>query len=162
MLPPLRGQDGCEVWGFCKADSFERFVISFFKSVLCVKQSTPNSFVYGELGIFPLIIERKVRIVKYWIKILNSNDACFLRKIYNELLLISESFPSQVTWVTLLRDMLFQYGFGYVWVEQSVTREFLSLFEQRVKDNYLQEWDAQVRSTSDFRLFKKIKYNFEF
>ena len=71
--------------------------------------------------------------------------------------MISESFPSQVTWVTLLRDMLFQYGFGYVWVEQSVTREFLSLFEQRVKDNYLQEWDAQVRSTSDFRLFKKIK-----
>ena len=98
---------GCEVWGFCQADSLERFFMSFLKSILCVKQSTPNCFVYGELGIFPLIVERKVRILKYWFKILNSSDTCFLRKMYNELLLLSEHSPDQVTWVTLLRDMLF-------------------------------------------------------
>ena len=71
---------GCEVWGFCQADPLERFYISFLKNVLCVKQSTPNCFVYGEFGLFPLIIERKLRIVKYWFKILNSSNSSFIQK----------------------------------------------------------------------------------
>ena len=69
---------GCEVWGFCQADSLERFYISFLKSILCVKQSTPNCFVYGEFGLFPLIIERKMRIIKYWFKVLNSSNTCYI------------------------------------------------------------------------------------
>ena len=95
---------GSEVWGFCQADSFERFFLSFLKSVLCVKMSTPNCFIYGELGMYPLHIERKLRILKYWFKILNSNENSYLRKIYNDLVLLSESSPEQVTWVTLFRD----------------------------------------------------------
>ena len=39
---------GCEVWGFCKADSLERFSISFLKNVLAVEQTTPNCFVGSE------------------------------------------------------------------------------------------------------------------
>ena len=155
---------GCEVWGFCKADSIERFFISFLKNVLNVKQTTPNCFVYGELGIFPLIIERKIRIVKYWFKILNSSENSFLRKIYNDLFLISESSPEQITWVSLFKKMLFQYGFGNVWLEQGVFNEskFLNMFEQRIKDNFLQLWNSDVNSTSDFRLYKKIKKKFNF
>ena len=55
-------------------------------------------------------------------------------------------------WITLLRDMLFNYGFAYVWYDQCVLNEnnFLRHFKQRMKDNYLQEWDSQVRSTSDY------------
>ena len=155
---------GSEVWGFCKADSLERFFISFLKSVLCVKQSTPNCFIYGELGIFPLIIERKIRIIKYWFKILNSKENSYLRKMYNDLVLLSETSPRQVTWATLLRDTLYQYGFGYVWLQQYVQNEkvFIKVFEQRIKDNFLQDWNAQINTTSDYRLFKKIKQSFHF
>ena len=155
---------GCEVWGFCQADPLERFYISFLKNVLCVKQSTPNCFVYGEFGLFPLIIERKLRIMKYWFKILNSSNASFIKKMYNDLLILSEHFPDQITWVTLLRDMLFNYGFAFVWYDQGVFNEttFLRMFEQRMKDTYIQEWNSKVRSTSDYRLYKKIKFTFNF
>ena len=155
---------GSEVWGFCKADSLESFYLSFLKSLLCVKQSTPNCFIYGELGLYPLIIERKLRILKYWFKILNSNENSYLRKMYNDLLLLSESSPEQVTWVTLFRDMLFQHGFGYVWFEQHVDNEnnFLRIFERRLKDIFLQNWNVEKEATSDFRLFKKIKRSFAF
>ena len=155
---------GCEVWGFCKADSLERFYISFLKNVLGVKQATPNCFVYGELGVFPLIIERQVRILKYWFKILNSSENSYLRKIYNDLYLLSESSPEQVTWVTLFKNMLFKYGFGNVWIEQNVYNEtkFLHMFEQRIKDNYLQQWNSDISLTSDYRIFKKIKQTFHF
>ena len=155
---------GCEVWGFCKADSLERFYISFLKNVLGVKQSTPNCFVYGELGLYPLIIERKVRILKYWFKILKSEENSFLRKVYNDLLLLSEISPEKVTWVTLFKQMLFENGFGFIWLEQNVDDEniFLRIFEQRIKDSYYQEWCSNINSTSDFRLYKKIKQSFSF
>ena len=155
---------GSEVWGFCKADSLERIYLSFLKGLLCVKQSTPNCFIYGELGVFPLIIERKLRIVKYWFKILNSNENSYLRKMYNELLLLSESAPEQVTWVTLFRDMICQNGFGYIWFQQYVENEnnFLRIFEKRLKDIFLQNWNIEKDNTSDFRLFKRIKQSFVF
>jgi len=55
--------------------------------------------------------------------------------------------------------MLFQYGFGEVWLQQeSIDKKtFLNIFKQRIKDIYLQEWTSNTNETSDFRLFKKIK-----
>ena len=95
---------------------------------------------------------------------MNSNVNSYLCKIYNELLLLSETSPEQVTWVTLLRDMLFQHGFGYVWYQQFVENEniFLNIFEKRLKDIFLQNWHTEINLTSDFRLFKKIKESFVF
>ena len=60
--------------------------------------------------------------------------------------------------------MLFQHGFGYVWYQQSVDNEntFLKIFEQRLKDIFHQKWQTDISSTSDFRLFKKIKQSFVF
>ena len=47
-----------EVWGFCKADKIERVHLQFCKSLLGVKQSTQNTFIYGELGRMPYQILR--------------------------------------------------------------------------------------------------------
>ena len=63
VLPVL--SYGSEVWGISKAAPIERFHIQFLKSILHVKSSTPNCYVYGELGVYPLDIDRKVRIIKY-------------------------------------------------------------------------------------------------
>lgn len=155
---------GCEVWGFSRADPIERFYLSFLKSLLCVKSSTPNCFVYGELGVYPLILERKYRIVKFWLKILRSNDESFLKKMYMDMILSYNVHPQRVSWVKLLRNMLFQYGFGYVWLNQNVFSEtsFLKEFRQRIHDTHLQEWHTELGLTSNFRLYKHIKQIFKF
>ena len=155
---------GCEVWGFSRADPIERFYLSFLKNLLCVKSSTPNCFVYGELGVYPLILERKYRIVKFWLKIIRSNDERFLKKMYMDMILIYNVHPQRVSWVKLLRNMLFQYGFGYVWLNQNVFCEtsFLKEFRQRIHDTHLQEWHTELGLTSDFRLYKHIKQVFKF
>ena len=77
---------------------------------------------------------------------------------------MSENSPEKVTWVTLFKQMLFENGFGYIWLEQNVDneKEFLRIFEQRIKDSYYQEWFSNINSTSDFRLYKKIKQSFNF
>ena len=45
---------GCEIWGFENNDLFERVQLKFCKFILGLRQTTPTSVIYGELGFFPL------------------------------------------------------------------------------------------------------------
>jgi hypothetical protein len=65
---------GCEIWGFHKAPDIERVYIKFCKQLLCVRSQSTNIAVLGELGKVPLDVVRKRRILKYWYRILNSQD----------------------------------------------------------------------------------------
>ena len=157
---------GCEVWGLRTANPIEKFHLSFLKGILEVKSSTPNCFIYGELGVLPLIIERKMRVIKYWIKIiknLNTKEH-FVHKIYKELLKISNENPEKETWVSGVKVLLETTGFGFIWQQQFVDNEtaFLNSFKRRLVDMYLQLWVSQVNLTSENRLFKHIKSNFVF
>ena len=80
---------GCESWGFLKAECIERIHRKFLKYILNVKIQTNNYAVYKELGRHPLIIERHVRIIKYWFKLVDvSNTNCILNAVYNSMYLI--------------------------------------------------------------------------
>ena len=63
---------GCEIWGFHKANDIEKVHLKFLKQILGVRRQTCNIAVYGEVGRVPLYVLRKVRILKYWYKILSS------------------------------------------------------------------------------------------
>ena len=157
---------GCEVWGLDDASPLDVIHLTFLKSLLKVKTSTPNCFVYGELGVFPLIIERQIRMIKFWLKIISTGmiGENFTGIVYKELFALSFQKPNVVTWCTKIRDLLNKTGFGYVWFDQYVEdqREFVSEFRQRVTDMYLQKWSANVSLTSKNRLFPKIKSRFCF
>ena len=157
---------GAEVWGLHKAEQIDKMHISFLKSILCVKVATPNCFVYGELGVYPLRIERQIRVVKYWLKVISTcltNDN-YVGKVYMELLELSREKPNITTWCTQVRDLLCSSGFGYVWANQRMYdgKEFMCIFRQRLYDIYLQEWNANVSLTSENRLYRSIKYTFKY
>ena len=165
MIAPILNY-GCEVWGLRVADPIEKFHLSFLKCLLEVKISTPNCFVYGELGVYPLLIERKIRIVKYWLKIvknLNGKEH-FVQKVYRELVHINNENPELETWVSGVKQLLESTGFGYIWQQQYVLNEklFLNSLRQRLLDIYRQNWWANVQTTSDNRLYKHIKNIFSF
>ena len=69
---------GCEVWGFHKGVNIETLHLSFLKRVSKVRKSTSNYMVYFELGRFPLYINRYCRMLKYWFKILKTEN-CILK-----------------------------------------------------------------------------------
>ena len=58
-----------EVWGFYKAPDIEQIHTRFCRTLLGVKKSTNLSALYCELGRKPLAVFRKLRIVRYWIKV---------------------------------------------------------------------------------------------
>ena len=151
----------CEVWGHVKFDVLERFFLSYLKSILYVKKSTPNCFVYGELGVFPLYIEQRIRIIKYWLKLIKPADSKpnFAQRVYKEMLILQSTQPNPSTWVTQVKDILEKCGLGNFWKNQVINDEcsFISLFKQRVYDIFQQEWMGEVNLTSDYRLFQHVR-----
>ena len=63
-----------EIWGFSKSKEIERIHLKFCKRVLSVKRSTCNFAIYCELGRYPLYIHRYARMIKYWGKLLSSDN----------------------------------------------------------------------------------------
>ena len=65
---------GCEIWGFENLDSIEKIHLKFCKIILNLKTSTPNFMIYGELCRHPLSVIVKMRMMKYWVKLLNGKN----------------------------------------------------------------------------------------
>ena len=58
-----------EVWGYHEGRDIELLHTTFCRKVLGVKLSTNRECLYGELDRYPMIIQRKLIMIKYWLKI---------------------------------------------------------------------------------------------
>jgi len=65
----------------CDAEVITRVHRGYIKRILDVKRTTTSNVIYGETGCFPLSINRKQRVVKYW---LNLNKLTVYNMPYNE------------------------------------------------------------------------------
>ena len=105
-------------------------------------------------------------MLKYWAKIISGelSDNSYVTKVYKALLALEITKPREVTWVTLVRDLLVRCGMGDYWQTQRVEcrRTFERLAKSRVYECYIREWKVNVESSTDGRLFKFIKDDFKF
>ena len=74
---------GCEIWGNHQWEEIEKLHLFTCKYALGVKKSTPNDGVYAELGRVPLLLIRKIQIVKFAKRIQNLNDKYLVKKALN-------------------------------------------------------------------------------
>ena len=156
VLPKLTYS--CEIWGFCEAEPLEKIHRSFLKSILGVRKTVPNAFVYRELKQEPIINIRLCRIVKYWLKILRLKDSNPVKIVYINLKRDMEEDQSIINWVSLLKNSLEKIGFGYAWVQQDVPNQvkFTSEFKQRISDMYLQQSNEAISSLSEHRIYRLL------
>ena len=96
-----------ETWGVTKETSIEKVHLKFCKKLLSVKLSASNAATYGELGRFPLYICRYTKILKYWFKILYSNN-CILRTVYNVQYIACKN-ENVVNWVSNVKKLPCEY-----------------------------------------------------
>ena len=73
---------GAEVWGSHEATDIELVHTKFLRRILKVKKSTNLTALYGELGRIPLVVYRKVIMIKYWIKMLHQSDSSLVKQMY--------------------------------------------------------------------------------
>jgi hypothetical protein len=93
----------------------KRFILVFVKKILKVKNSTLNFMTYTELGRVPLVIHRKLRILKYWVKSLSTHN-CILKNWYEEMYVN----PYYSSWVSNVKYFLCSLGFINIWYLQRV------------------------------------------
>ena len=152
-----------EVWGFHDAPDIERVQLKFCKTVLGVKSSVQNDFVYGELDRMPMKCVRFVNIVRYWLKIVHGEKSRYVTKCYMNALRTVET-NDEKSWVNSLKAVLEQNGFGDVWLQQGVGDRdiFLKVFKQRLLDIFRQNWGERLSMSSRAVFYRSVKENWEF
>ena len=149
---------GCEVWGFHDAPNIERVQLKFCKIILKVRKCTPNNFIYGELGRYPLKVSRYTRIVKYWLNIVTGEKSAYICSVYNDALSNIDRI-NQPSWIKSVRDLLRSSGFADVWLNQGVGDKtiFIKVFKARCIDIFKQNWHGEIRDSSKSIFYRSIR-----
>ena len=103
-----------EVLGFHKSHDVETVHLHFCKRLLGVKQSTPNDFVYWELGRMDFQSRRYINIIKYWLKVITSDDNKLIKSVCNIMLSDSETHPHKENRASSVKSLLRRLGFFFL------------------------------------------------
>ena len=125
----------------------ERVHLKFCKLLLGVKKSTPSFMIYGELGICPMYVFIKSRIINYWARVTNTRNEQKLTRILYMLLFSKYEFENlKFPWIEYVNKILNDCGLSYVWFIQGALN--LNLLNNIIKrillDQFKQEWISDV------------------
>ena len=150
---------GSEITGFENLYALEKVHLGFLRSVLKMKNSTPLNMIYGEFGRFPLEIQAKTRMIKFWSKILNSKNSKISHKIYKILLFLHNNHIYSCKWILHIEKILQDVGLNYIWLNNNVHNSdwLCNVVKKRLKCQYLQKWNTEIQTSSksiNYRIFK--------
>ena len=81
------------------------------------KMNTPTTAVYGELGRYPLYISRYLGILKYWFRLIQT-DNIIMQTVYK--ISFEDCLKGKKSWVSNVKKLQYDYGFNYVFDNQAV------------------------------------------
>ena len=138
-----------EVWGFHGAPDIERLHKQFCRSILGVKKSTNLAALYSELGRKPLIVLRKLRILKYWRKVIESGDS-LIKNVYSVLHddALNNNTYNNTNWAYQVKKLLESLGFAYVWENQALDNLTLNEIKQRLFDQANQDLMMSINTST--------------
>ena len=65
---------GTEIWGFKNTGIIEKLHNEFLRRITRLSKSTPIYILQAELGIYPLNVNIKLRMLNYWVFIVNGKQ----------------------------------------------------------------------------------------
>ena len=152
-----------EVWGNNEAKDIELLHTKFCRWILNVRKSTNLAGLYGELGRFPLIIYRKISMIRYWIKILASGDTFIPRKIYCMLKNDADNNRTYngLNWASQIKNILDSLGLSNIWINQHNADIPFNLIKQHILDTYKQSWYSSINNSNRLEMYARYKHDFE-
>lgn len=109
---------GCEIWGSENCTIIDKFRLKCFKSMLKVKNSTPNYMIFGELGILPITFTIKKRMLSFWNKLVTDSKGKMSGKLYAIMHNDMTSRQTTFKWMECIRNILNDCGLNYIWLLQ--------------------------------------------
>ena len=134
---------------FTMAKTLKRSIYCFVKQLLGLRKGTCNDFIYSELGRFPLYITRKLRIVKYWIKLCNTNTS-ILRAVCDEMNQGGDN------WLMNVKHELNIFVLNYIWNVPFIDDSTYKLIKERLLDVYKQQCYNRITATAKGNLYKHL------
>jgi hypothetical protein len=148
---------GSEIWGVYNYKEVDKLHIRFCKHVLGVKQQTPNYAVLGELGRLPLSVTCKERSLNFWLKIMK-NVSSPIYVMYRDL--IDHNINS--CWASRIHSIIDHLGFAHIRFNFDDSCKYLPMFKNRLRDQFLQDWSASIRSMPKLEYYCNFKKEFKF
>ena len=153
---------GCEICGYENISILDKLHLKFLKDILCLQQSTPTCMVLGETDRFPLSIAIKTRMISFWCKLITSDVNRFSTTLYNLLQIYNVNNIFTSKWLQYIKTILDETGFSYSWTLQEVPNinTFPNQIKQRLKDQYIQQWLADLNLSNKCRSYRIFKLKF--
>lgn len=158
MLSPILLY-GVEVWGCENIAVISQFQLKFYKYILNLKMSTPNSMVLGELGASPIENSIKARILNFWGRLVHGKPNKICSVLYRTMFNLHEKGIIHCQWIAKVKTILNDLGCTNYWLSQSIPN--LDTFKSRIKtllnDQCLQNWNSSVNVSPkllNYRIFK--------
>ena len=116
--------------------------------------------VYGELGVYPLTLEIKTRIVSFCTKLQNEGENDITESMYKILFSLNEKGKLKSNWVDYVKHILCSNGYGNIWEAPNEFNQkwLIASLKQKLKDQYIQNWSSLVDQSSsgtNYRIFKQ-------
>jgi hypothetical protein len=152
-----------EVWGNYESIDIERLHCKFIRKILCVKNSTNIDGLYGEIGRFPMKIQRKLIMIKYWLKLVKSNNM-LTKSIYE---ILKRDADNNITyggmnWAFQIKNILEESGLGYLWQNQNLYETDFLFIKQRIIDIFKQTWYSNINNSRRLATYSVYKHDLVF
>ena len=116
----------------------------------------PDAFALSECGRLPLCTTYVYNCIKNWLNLLRLEPNRYPKQCYNMLFQIDNA--GRDTWATSVKQLLYSFGFGYVWLAQGAGDQlFLNTFKQRLIDFYSQTIHSEIELMSKGNHYQNFK-----
>lgn len=149
---------GSEVWGYEDLYLIEQVHLKFCKRILRVRNTTPNFMVYGELGRFPLELRVKLRIVSFWIKLLQC-EGKLSNILYRLMFFLQENGVYNFRWIQFIKQIFNDIGMSEVYTNQF---SYVSIKHAQItlQDQFIQKWFSDIQLASRGEFYSLVKNSF--
>ena len=111
-----------------------------------------------------MFIIRKINMIRYWFKILRSEENALPLVVYRMLKLDADN---SITYngansAFQIKTFLEIHGFSNIWLNQDVTSVSFPVIKQRILDVYHQSWYADINNSPRLSTYYRFKHTFVF
>ena len=156
---------GCEVWGFESCKKLDKLQIKFCKYILKLNKSICSNMIYGELGVIPISVQAKCRLLNFWAKLVDDTE-CKLSNIFYYLLYkMDEPVFFTSNWIRFVKNNLNALGFSELYTTENIPYSsncFKNRVQLRTTDQFRQNWASEVFDSSKCLNYRMFKTNFEY
>ncbi len=106
--------------------------------------------VYGKLGVYPLNIFIKCKMIAYWARMISGRETKLCFVMYKCLLHLDRSDIYTSSWLACIKNICNECGMSWLWITQNVPNVMWGkkAVELRLKDQWITTWRSNIETKS--------------